>query len=201
MLNYQDYNDYELISLAQELNEDATEILYQKYKPLIINKSLRYFNYLKTKGFDLSDLIQEGYIILDYAIKTFNQNNDNIFYTYFIACLDNHLTSQIRKSSSIKNKVLNESISLETEDDNELNLLNVIQDNNTNPEYFLTNEEEYSNLCNRIIEKLTNLEETVFLLKIQSFTYQEIASILDKDLKSIDNAIQRIKVKINMVLN
>ena len=192
------YNDYELISLAQEQNEDALEILYQKYQPMISKKSKKFYNLLKGKGIELCDLIQECYIALDYAIKTFNQDKDNMFYTYLNTCLDRQLIDQYRKNLNLKNKLLNESLPLETtiEEENNNDLLNIIEDNTNNPERELFTEEDYLSLQNKIIDKLTPLEECVFLLKIQNFDYKEIANILDKDNKSIDNAIQRIKIKI-----
>ena len=192
------YNDYELISLAQEQNEDAIEILYQKYQPIISKKSKKFYNLLKGKGIELCDLIQECYIALDYAIKTFNQDKDNMFYTYLNTCLDRQLIDQYRKNLNLKNKLLNESLPLETtiEEENNNDLLNIIEDNTNNPERELFTLEDYLSLQNKIIDKLTPLEECVFLLKIQNFDYKEIANILDKDNKSIDNAIQRIKLKI-----
>lgn len=192
------YNDYELISLAQEQNEDAIEILYQKYQPIISKKSKKFYNLLKGKGIELCDLIQECYIALDYSIKTFNQDKDNMFYTYLNTCLDRQLIDQCRKNLNLKNKLLNESLPLETniEEENNNDLLNIIEDNTNNPERELFTLEDYLSLQNKIIDKLTPLEECVFLLKIQNFDYKEIANILDKDNKSIDNTIQRIKVKI-----
>ena len=122
------YNDYELISLAQEQNEDAIEILYQKYQPIITKKSKKFYNLLKGKGIELCDLIQECYIALDYAIKTFNQDKDNMFYTYLNTCLDRQLIDQYRKILNQKNKLLNESLPLETsiEEENNNDLLNII---------------------------------------------------------------------------
>ena len=77
IINYKDYNDYELVYLAQEQNEDAIEIIYQKYKPIIYKKCNKYIKVLH--GIELCDLVQECYLILDYAIKNFNQNNNNTF--------------------------------------------------------------------------------------------------------------------------
>lgn len=195
---YKDYNDYELINLAQEQNEDAIAILYEKYKPIIYQKSHKYIKFFK--GLELCDLVQECYIVLDSAIKNFNQDKDNIFYTYINICLDRHLISQYRKNSNGKNKLLNESIPIDTSIEDEKNLINTIIDNTNNPNIELTNYEEYIELYNQVIEKLTPLEECVFILKIENFDYQEIASILDKDKKSIDNAIQRIKSKIKSII-
>lgn len=193
-MTYKDYNDYELVSLAQELNEDATNIIYEKYKPIIYKKSRKYLPLLK--GIELCDLVQECYIILDYAIKHFNQDNNNTFYTFFIVCLDRYLLNEYKKNNNSKNKILNESISLDSTDEDDNSLIDLISDNKT-PELELTSNEEFINLYNKILNKLTDLEECVFILKINNFSYKEIADVLDKDIKSIDNAIQRIKTKIN----
>jgi len=193
---YKEYNDYELISLAQEQNEDAINIIYQKYMPLIHKKCHKYISFIK--GLELSDLIQECYIILDYTIKSFNQDNSSTFYTFLNICLDRYLVSEYKKSKNNKNKVLNESISLDSTEEDEFSLLNLITDNNT-PELELTINEEFNNLYKKIISNLTDLEECVFILKIQNFSYKEISSILDKDIKSIDNTMQRIKNKINKI--
>lgn len=194
MTYYKDYNDYELVSLAQELNEDAINIIYEKYKPIIYKKSRKYLPLLK--GIELCDLVQECYIILDYAIKHFNQDNNNTFYTFFIVCLDRYLLNEYKKNNNSKNKILNESISLDSTNEDDNSLLDLIMDTTT-PELELTSNEEVINLYNKILNKLTNLEECVFILKINNFSYKEIADVLDKDIKSIDNAIQRIKNKIN----
>lgn len=191
---YKEYNDYELISLAHEQNEDAINIIYEKYKPIIVSKCNTYIKYIK--GIELSDLIQECYIVLNAAINTFNQEKDNIFYTFINLCLDRYLISEYKKSNNTKNKLLNESLSLDSLDNEDKNLIKIIKDDKYNPELELIQELNFMELYNKIIDKLTYLEELVFILKVQNFNYKEIASILDKDSKSIDNAIQRIKTKI-----
>ena len=80
------------------------------------------------------------------------------------------------------------------------NLIDFIQDNSNNPELGLLSNEEFKELYTKISHELTSLEECVFKLKIQGFSYKEIADILDKEEKSIDNAIQRIKVKIKSLM-
>lgn len=194
---YKDYNDYELIYLAQEENEDAINIIYQKYNPIIYKKCLKYLPILK--GMELNDLLQECYLVLNYTIKSFNQDKDNTFYTFFNICLDRYLVSEYKKNNNTKNKYLNESISLDSLDDDNNSLIDLISDNKNIEQEFIENE-EITNIYNKIIAKLTELEECVFILKIQSYSYKEIADILDKDVKSIDNTMQRIKNKINTLI-
>ena len=114
--------------------------------------------------------------------------------------MDRQLMSEITKLNRDKYKFLNEAIPLETIDDaKDNNFIDFIEDNKDNPELGLLAEASYQELYNKIVKSLTPLEECVFNLKVQNFDYKEIADILDKDPKSIDNAIQRIKVKIKEI--
>ena len=196
-------NDYELVHLAQEQNEDAITLLHEKYKPLINKKSHKYLKYLQNKGIELSDLIQECMIGFEEAIKNFNPFDDVTFYTFANLCMDRQLMSELTKQNREKYKFLNEAIPLETIDENNetSNLIDFIQDNSMNPEIGLLTQEEFEELYKKIVKELTNFEECVFDLKLQNFNYKEIADILDKDGKSIDNAIQRIKTKIKNMMN
>ena len=128
--------------------------------------------------------------------------NDNVtFYTFTNICMDRQLITISKKFDRDKHKFLNEAIPLDTiTDDNSNNLINFIEDNKDNPEIGLIEEATYRELYEKITKNLTAFEECVFNLKIQNFSYKEIAEILDKDTKSIDNAIQRIKSKIKDLL-
>lgn len=194
-MNYQDMNDNELVLLAKEHNEEATEILYNKYKPLIVKKCSPVFKYVRNKGIDFSDLMQECLIGFEESIINYNLDDDVTFYTFTNICMDRQLNTLIRKLNRDKHKPLNEAISLDNSDD-EVNLLDFIGDDTDNPEYGLLEEAEYREIYDKIVKSLTHLEECVFNLKLQNFDYKEIADILGKDLKSIDNTIQRIRNKI-----
>lgn len=203
MDKYTDLNDYELVSIAQEQNEDAINILHEKYKPLINKKSRKYIKYLHNKGIELADLIQECTIGFEEAIQNFNPHDDVSFYTFANICMDRQLMSELTKQNRAKYKILNEAVPLETlevEKDNN-NLIDIIKDNTNNPELGVLSSEEYKELCLYIMKHLTDFEECVFKLKIQGFNYKEIADILDKEEKSIDNAIQRMKVKIKNIIS
>lgn len=202
MDKYTDLNDYELVSIAQEQNEDAINILHEKYKPLINKKSRKYIKYLHNKGIELADLIQECTIGFEEAIQNFNPHDDVSFYTFANICMDRQLMSELTKQNRAKYKILNEAVPLETlevEKDNN-NLIDIIKDNTNNPELDVLSSEEYKELCSYIMKHLTDFEECVFKLKIQGFNYKEIADILDKEEKSIDNAIQRMKIKIKNII-
>ncbi len=195
---YKELNDYELVGLAQEMSEEARTILYEKYQPLIHKKCRKYYKYLQNKGIELADLVQECTIGFEESIKNFNAMDNVSFYTFANVCMDRQLMSELTRLNRDKHKLLNEAIPLETIDESSEsnNLIDFIQDNSNNPELGVLFNEEFEELYQKIMEHLTNLEECVFKLKVQGFSYKEIADILEKDEKSIDNAIQRIKNKI-----
>ena len=196
-MNYRDYNDYELLSSIND-NEESTELIYKKYKPLIEKNAKKFLKYSRYNGLDLDDIIQEGYIGLNKAIKSFNDTKETSFYTYAKTLIERNQISTLIGSNRLKHKFLNESIPLDLTvgDDENIDLKDLIGDNKNNPESVLTDIEEINALIESIDEVLTDFERQVFHLKISGFNYIEIADLLDKDSKQIDNAIQRIKSKI-----
>ncbi len=193
-----EYNDFELVSLAQENNEEAIEILYKKYNDLIQRKAKRVLRILKGSGIELSDIIQEALIGFDEAIRKFNQNDDTIFSTFAIICIDGRIKTFILKQNRGKYRFLNEAVNFENRD-NECNLLDLLSDNVT-PESLLFNDVSESEIYIKIKNGLTGFEDVVFELKIQGYEYKEIANILDIDSKDIYNAINRIRIKTKKIL-
>ena len=192
------YNDYELVSLAQEKNEEAINVLHEKYNKIIYNKSRKVYNLLKDKGLELSDVIQEAMIGFEEAIMGYNQDDSAIFYTFACLCIDRQLKTLIVKQGRDKHKILNEAITLECEDD--LNLYNVVSDDVT-PETELINKEEENSLHDNIVDILTELECSVFELKIKGFNSKEISDVMNIEIKDVYNAVDRIKNKINKILD
>lgn len=201
MINYDELNDYELVSMAQEQNEDAIDLLHKKYQPIIYRKCRKMLKYLHSKGIELADLIQEGNLAVELAIQRFNSNDDVSFYTFVNLCIDRQLMNILNITTRNKHKILNEAISLENNGDSETSLIDTIEDSSYNPEQELITEEQIKDLYQDIINELTNFESFVFGLRIQGLSYREISDILDKDIKSVDNAVQRIKQKIKSILD
>lgn len=197
-MNYKEFNDYELLSYIKEGNEDANNIIIKKYEPLINKIALKMLPYCKNNGLDLNDLVQEGMIGLNHAIDRYQEMENTLFYTYAQKCIERKIISVVISSNRNKNKILNESISY---DDDDNLLIRFIKDNSPSPEDVLISDEIEEKLLLKIRNKLTDLEEQVFTLLINGFKYKEIAEILDKDEKSIDNTIQRLKAKIRKMIN
>ncbi len=197
-MDYADLNDYELISYINENSEEANNIILKKYEPLInsiVNRMMKYCPYL---GLEKSDLVQEGLIGLNHAIGYFNEQKDITFYTYAKTCIERRLISVIISAKRLKHKNLNESISFDSESEGTLDFL--LKDDSTNPERIVLNEEINNELIELVEKRLTDFEKQVFDLMLSYFTYKEIAEMLDKEPKQIDNAIQRIKVKVKDAL-
>lgn len=199
-MNYDDINDYEVLSIVAD-NEEATELLFNKYKPLIIGLAKKVYGMAQNTGFDLNDLIQEGMIGFSTAINTFDESKDTTFFTYAKTCIERRLYSLIKSANRFKYQILNESYSVEDLANDNKSLENLLEDSTSNPENKLIDNENAKELIRNIQTQLTSLESAVFELKISGFTYREIAEILGKESKSIDNAISRIKAKVQKYLN
>lgn len=197
-MNYKNYNDYELLSYVNDNNEEAIELIYKKYQPLIEQNAKRLLKYSKYAGLELNDLIQEGLLGLSKAIKSFSDTKEASFYTYAKTCVERKQISALIGSQRLKHKFLNESLPFEVYDKDQepIDLGDLIIDNSNNPENIMSDIEESNMLIEKINGVLTDFERQVFNLKASGFNYIEIANLLEKDRKQIDNAIQRIKCKI-----
>ena len=182
-------NDYELVYLAQEGNEDAINLIYQKYTPIIIKKSKDAILRATHHGIEISDIMQEGYIALDDAIKSFSSDMDASFYTFALLCIDRQIVNYMRRTVSNKGKVLNEALGIDDD------LERVIRDK-TNIEHNLMVEEQLKMLAEQVRPTLTKFEKKVFDLMLDNESFEDIAKILNKDVKAIYNTFQRIKLKI-----
>ena len=188
-----EYNDYELVSLAQEGNEEAIDIIYKKYKPIIVKKSKNAILYASHHGIDINDIMQEGYIGLDEAIKGFSQDDKATFYTFANLCIDREIVNYLRKTTRGKNKLLNEAVAIDE------GLENVISDDMDIESSFILKDNEKKFMI-EIYEELTKFEKEVFDLKIKGYNFEEIANILDRDVKSIYNTFHRIKQKSKKIM-
>jgi RNA polymerase sporulation-specific sigma factor len=184
-----EHNDYELVFLAREGNEDAINLIYQKYKPIIIKKSKNAIVFASHHGIEINDIMQEGFIGLDEAIRDFSQDTEATFYTFANLCIDRQIANYLKKMTSGKDRILNDAITIND------SLEKTMRDGTDIEKYFIfrdNNEEITAN----IRQKLTNFEKKVFDLRLKGYSFEEIANILNKDMKAIYNTFFRIKEKI-----
>ena len=195
-------NDYELAYLVSENNEDAKELFYKKYKPIIEIKARKFKTFAESRGYDMNDLIQEGMVGLTQAINDYSDQKDVQFHSFANLCIDRQLSTFIRNIDRDKHKILNNSISIDTTTNTVGKpLIELLLDGrNIDPEETFIRVEEESELYNKIKDKLSASETEVFDLRIQGFSYKEIASLLNITEKSVGGSMARIKNKISKIM-
>ena len=203
MAKYEHNDDGELLYLVSENNEDARDVFFEKYDNIIKMKCAKYKTFIETKGFEFNDIFQEGRLGLTLALNDYNDQKNVKFYTFANLCIDRQIASFLKHVARDKNKILNESISLDSTTNSVGRPLTdlILDDKNIDPEKSFIELEEQDELYNKINEKLTPAEQDVFNLRIQGFTYKEISQLLNITQKSVDGSISRIKIKISNILN
>ena len=196
-------NDNELLMLYREDDEDAKNMLFYKYKFIIDILIKKYQHWLSALKIDFQELYSECTVGFSDALYCFQEDKDSSLPTFITLCVERRISGIIRKYSRDKYKILQDSYSLDfIYDDNNGSLIETISDEyNHDPLKNMAEEEEYNELIIKIKKELTKKEYEVFVLKSRGFDYQEIARILDKNPKQVDNSIQRIKTKIKNILN
>lgn len=202
-MEFKKYNDQELILMAKEDSVEAKDILFSRYHyiiDIIINK---YANIIKTLGIDFTDLYQEAYIGFTDAINSYDENKDSSIKTFISICVERKIQTSLKKAGRMKNKILNESVSLEHIYNNSDNPLITLlgDDNKNNPLEHIIDNEKVEELIEKIKTALSDNEYEVYSLLISGLNYQEIAIILDKEPKQIDNTIQRIRGKVKKIID
>jgi len=187
--------DNELVVCAKQGDEEALEILLDKYKELVNMKVGKYF----IIGAEKEDIIQEGMIGLYKAVKNFETDKQNSFKSFANLCIERQLITAIKTSNRQKHIPLNSSVSLNTtvyENDDDVSLVEVFNSNTVeDPLDTITKKEYYKIIGNKIDEHLSSFEKQVLSRFAAGDSYIKIAERLDAPVKSIDNAIQRIRKK------
>lgn len=193
--NYNSMSDEELISLVKSDDKYALDFIIEKYKDLVNMKVSKYF----IIGAEKEDIIQEGMIGLFKAIQSFNPNKQNSFKTFANMCIERQLITAIKTSNRQKNIPLNSYLSLNTaayEDDEDTTVVEVFNSHLTeDPLDTITKKEYYKRVEEAIDKSLSNFEKQVLARFIKGESYVTIAEKLDTQVKSVDNAIQRIRKK------
>ena len=198
---YDDYNDNELIYLIYDFNEDANRILHEKYYKIIKIKVAKYRALAKRIGLDTCDLMQEGLLGLEEAINSYRDNKDMKFSSFANMCIERQILSVLNYHSRKKHTFLNDSCSIDVEDEKGRTMLDYSLKSDFDPLVMMEKEEEKNSIYDLMTKDLSKLEKEVFELKLNGLDYREIARLLNKSYKSIDSALQRIRVKLKKILN
>ena len=194
--HFDELSDEELVDQVHLGNTNALDYLITKYRLFVKVKARSYF----LIGADKEDIIQEGMIGLYKAIRDFKGDKLASFRAFAELCITRQIITAIKTATRQKHIPLNSYISLDKpiyDEDSERTLMDVITSPlSDNPEHLMINREEYSRLEGQMSEVLSDLEQQVLVLYLEGRSYNEISSLLSRSTKSIDNALQRIKRKL-----
>ncbi len=194
---YGNYTDEQIVSLIKQGDEKALSYLLEKYKNLVNIKVGKYF----IIGAEREDIMQEGMIGLFKAIKSFNIEKQNTFKSFANICIERQLITAIKSSNRQKNIPLNSYLSLNTAayDNNEEDSVELIDTFDSklieDPLETVMKQEYYEQIQNAVNKNLSKFEKQVLDRFIKGESYQLIAQSLNSPVKSVDNAIQRIRKK------
>ena len=193
---YANLTDEQIISQIKEGDEQALSFLLDKYKELVNSKVGKYF----IIGAEREDIIQEGMIGLYKAIRGFDNCKQNTFKTFANLCIERQLITAIKSSNRQKHMPLNSYLSLNTSaydnDENGTELIETFEvDTIEDPLETIMKQESFAEIQNAVQKSLSKFEGQVLERYMQGESYEVIAKRLDTPVKSVDNAIQRIRKK------
>ncbi len=197
---YADLTDEKIVELSHEGDATAEEYLLDKYKNFVRSKARSYF----LVGADHEDIVQEGMIGLYKAIRDYRPDKLSSFRAFAELCITRQIITAIKTATRQKHIPLNNYVSLNKplyDEESDRTLLDVIIEGRTSdPEEMIINMENVGNIRTKINEVLSGLEQEVLNAYLDGKSYQEIAESLGRHVKSIDNALQRVKRKLEKYL-
>ncbi len=193
-------DDELLVELVHNGESEALEYLIVKYRNFVRAKARTYF----LIGGDKEDLVQEGLIGLFKAIRDFKEDKQSSFKAFAELCITRQIITAIKTATRQKHIPLNSYVSLDKpiyEEDSDRTLLDVLAGAKAfDPEELIISREEYDDIELKMDELLSDLERRVLSLYLDGQSYQEISEGLNRHVKSIDNALQRVKKKLERYL-
>lgn len=193
-------SDEVVVEMAKDGDDAALEYLINKYKNFVRAKARSYF----LIGADREDIIQEGMIGLYKAIRDFRCDKLSSFRAFAELCITRQIITAIKTATRQKHIPLNSYISLNKpiyDEDSDRTLLDVISGSKiSDPEELIISREEFDDIEEKMGEILSSLEWKVLMFYLEGKSYQEMASDLKRHVKSIDNALQRVKRKLERYL-
>jgi RNA polymerase sporulation-specific sigma factor len=193
-------SDEDVVEAVRVGSSEALEYLIHKYRNFVRAKARSYF----LIGADREDIVQEGMIGLYKSIRDYRGDKQSTFKAFAELCITRQIITAIKTATRQKHIPLNSYVSLDKpiyDEDSDRTLLDVICGSKmSDPEELIINQEEFSGLEDKMSEILSDLERRVLMLYLDGRSYQEIAEDLDRHVKSIDNALQRVKRKLERYL-
>ena len=198
--DYQRLEDEQLVALVHKGDREALDFLIHKYQNFVRAKARSYF----LVGADREDIVQEGMIGLYKAVRDFKGDKLSSFKAFAELCITRQMITAIKTATRQKHIPLNSYVSLDKpiyDDESDRTLMDVLSGTQaTDPEELIVNREEVDDIELKMTELLSDLERKVLALYLDGRSYQEISEELNRHVKSIDNALQRVKRKLEKYL-
>ena len=196
-----EYNDIELVHLVSEQDEIAKDALYEKYNYIIDIIMAKYKKVFYVLNMDASEVRQDAMLAFSDALVRYSNEKDTSLATFISLVIERKIQNCVRSADTIKNKKYNERYSLDYEYEAfNKPLSEIIGDADADPLVKISSKEAYQELTTKIKSVLSPLEYEVYKLLVSGFTYIDIAKILEKEPKQIDNTIQRLRTKIKELI-
>ncbi|MCA1057160.1 RNA polymerase sporulation sigma factor SigH [Rossellomorea aquimaris] len=197
---FEGMDDEGIIEAVHLGNSEALDFLIKKYRNFVRAKARSYF----LIGADKEDIVQEGMIGLYKAIRDYKEDKLTSFKAFAELCITRQIITAIKTATRQKHIPLNSYVSLDKpiyDDESDRTLLDVISGAKVmDPEELIINREEFDNMEDKMAQLLSDLERKVLALYLDGQSYQEISEELNRHVKSIDNALQRVKRKLERYL-
>lgn len=184
-------SDEEVVRIAQRGDKDALDHIIARYRNYVYSKANTYF----LVGAEREDVAQEGFIGLYKAIKDYDDFCGSSFKHFASLCISRQIITAIKAATRKKHMPLNSYVSLDGED-NEPEEVSLVISESENPENIIISQEEMESVEFKINRTLSKMEMQVLMYYTGGMSYEEIAAALKKPVKSVDNALQRIKKKL-----
>ena len=189
-------NINDLVFCSRNGDNKATAKIFELYRSAIYSKTLSY----KITGADINDVLQEGMIGLFRAIQVFNPDLGVSFTTFAFICIKNQILTAVKSANRHKHRPLGNYISIgdnENENPTKADVASFVSNEQaSNPELIIIRSEENALRKGIIDSALSSFEKKVFDYYLDGLSYNEISEVVSKPIKSIDNAIQRIRKKL-----
>ena len=198
--NFEEIPDEQIAELARDNDADAQEYLLNKYKNFVRAKARSYF----LIGADREDIVQEGMIGLYKSIRDFKSSKLTSFRAFAELCITRQIITAIKTATRQKHRPLNSYVSLNKpvyDEESDRTLIDVLSSGKvSNPEDIFIGKEDFSTIESKMTKMLSPLEMKVLQKYIEGKSYQEISAELNRSVKSVDNALQRVKNKLEKLI-
>ena len=185
-MKYKDYNDYELIYMVRDQDENSYGILFQKYLPIIKRIACDYYKSYSTYGYDLDDFIQEGYLGFQKAVTSYNEHKDILFYTFVTLCVHRKILNFCKRITCDRKNISN-NFFVPCEEANLTDEMDI--------EKFLSHRELLSMIWD-VVYSFPIEYSSVFELRMNQFHYSEISQLLEIPDRRAEFMVRKILKRI-----